>query len=156
MKNYSTIRRLLCVAFVVVAIGVAADPVGTWKVNFAKSSVPPTSTIVSRVMNIEKLGPNKYRNIFDDLTKAGEKRHTESIRIFDGQEYPVPERGSGYTQLCERIDAMSDRITQKRDGKIVSEVTTKLSGDGRVRTSKMKTFSNDGEPVESVWVYEKQ
>jgi len=67
-------------------------------------------------MTTEKIGPDKYRTIIDDTDSAGQKRRTETVMLSDGQEHASVQRGPGYAESCQHIDASSDRIVRKKDG----------------------------------------
>jgi hypothetical protein len=139
-------RAILRTALIlsVTALSVSAgDPVGTWKLNEQMSRLPPGGLIplgarpfVSRTMTTEKIGPEEYRTIYDDANTTGQKRRTEAVRVIlcDGQEHPWVQRGPGYTELCQHIDASTDRIVRRKDGNPVFETTVRFSEDGKVQT----------------------
>jgi hypothetical protein len=116
--------------------GLAADFTGTWKVNLEKSK--PGSDLASDTMKIEQTGPNTYRTTIDRVQKSGQKSHQEINRTYDGKEHPVTGVGfnpAGGTEICEMVNSSTHKVTQKRDGKIVSEFTSTVSADGKVMTS---------------------
>jgi hypothetical protein len=113
---------------------VAADFTGTWKLNLAKSQ--GTNDLVSFIIKIEQTGPNMYRTTVDTVVKSGEKGHQEINRIYDGEEHPMTGEGipEGASEICQFVDASTRKITQKRGGKVVSELTATMSSDGKVTT----------------------
>jgi hypothetical protein len=114
------------------------DFTGTWKLNFAKSK--PSNDLVSETMKIEQTGPNAYRTTIDDALKSGQKGHQEINRICDGKEHPstgVGFKQEGATEICEQMSS-TRKVTQKRDGKVVSEFTSTVSPDGKVMTNVRK------------------
>ena len=70
---------------------------------------------MSRLMTVEEVVPGEFCDSFEDVDNAGRsKRFAELPRRFDGVERPVPELGSGYTQMCVKIDPGTDWITVKK------------------------------------------
>ena len=115
-----------------------ADFTGTWKLNLAKSKL--RNDLASETMKIEQTGPNTYRTTVDIVLKSGQKEHQEINRICDGEEHPstgVGFKQEGAAEICEQMSS-SRKVTQKRDGKAVSEFTSTVSGDGKVMTNVWK------------------
>jgi len=131
---------LIIVAALSLAISVmAADFTGTWKLDLAKSK--PRGDVASETMKIEETGPNTYRTTIDEVQNSGQKAHQEIIRICDGKEHPsmgIGFKQEGATEICELIGASTRRMTQKRDGKVVSELTSTVSADGKLMTNVRK------------------
>ena len=127
--------RMALIIFAATASLIAADFSGTWKLNVEKSR--PRFSLASDTTKIEEAPPYSVRTTLDQILKSGEKRHQEISRICDGKEHPVT--GVGFKQeaaseICERLDTSTIKITQKRDGKEVSEFTSHISPDGKVMT----------------------
>ena len=133
----STVRLpwIILVALSVVSTAVAADFTGTWQLNIAKSKL--AAPVTSETLKIEQTGPNTFRTTIDQSGPGGEKIHQEIIRIYDGKEHPV--RGVGIppgnrSEVCE-VNGAVRKVIQKLDGKEFAELTTTISGDGKVMTS---------------------
>ena len=62
----------------------AADFTGTWKFNPAKSQY--RRDVSEEMLTIKETGPDTYTSSVDFVTKSGEKRHQEIVRICDGKE----------------------------------------------------------------------
>src|ERR1700678_2370238 len=108
---------------------VAAEPfVGTWKLNVQKSTLLVNDlSRVSETMTISNSGPNSFRTTIDSVPKSGQTRHVEINRLYDGKEHPrtgVGFKQEGATEIDQRVDAATRRVTQKRDGKVVAEFTS--------------------------------
>ena len=132
MRHMPTILGSLLLA----ASAMAADFSGTWKLDPAKSK--PGNDLASETMKIEKTGQNAYHVTLDRVLKSGESRHQEISRTCDGKEHPATGVGfkqEGATEICEFLDASTHKVTQKRDGKQVSQFTSTISGDGKVMTN---------------------
>ena len=95
----------------------------------------------------------KTKDIIDVVLKSGQKVHQEINRIYDGKEHPVTGVGitSGGTEICQQIDASTRKITQKRDRKVVSEITSTISADGKTLTNRRTTGD-----VKDVRVFERR
>ena len=118
----------------------AADPfVGTWKLNVAKSTLKGANAdLAGATMTISPLGPNAFRTTEDELLKSGEKRHVEINRTYDGKEHPATGVGfkqEGASEIDQRLNESTRKITQKRDGKVRGEFTSTVSPDGKVMTN---------------------
>jgi hypothetical protein len=136
---------------------VAADSyVGTWKLNVAKSKLTGNSVdLVSETMTVAMTGPNTFRTTIDAVTKSGQTRHQEINRTLDGKEHPVTGVGvnpAGATEIVEPVDASTRRLTQKRDGKVVSTFTSIVSPDGKTMT----TDRHRADGSEEINVFERQ
>jgi hypothetical protein len=129
----------------------AADFDGAWKLNISKSKL--SNDVASQTMKIEQTGPNSHKTTVDAVLKSGEKRHQEINRICDGKEHPAIGVGlpAGAAEICQQIDAVTRKVTQKRDGKLLSEFTSSVSSDGKVMTNQRTTGN-----VEEVLVFERQ
>jgi hypothetical protein len=127
-------RLLLGIACVSVTL-VAADFAGTWKLNLTKSQ--GRSDLDSQIMKIEQTGPNMYRTTIDVVFRSGQKQHQEINRVYDGKEHPATGVGiaKGGSEICQYLDPSTHKVTQKRDGKQISEFTSSISADGKVMTN---------------------
>ena len=121
----------------------AADWAGTWKLNLEKSKIQnstrPYAGLASETMTISETGPNSYTTTIDTVSKSGEQRHREILRINDGKEHPAKGVGvktEGVTEISQQVNASTHKITQKRDGKVLDELTSVVSPDGKVMTNR--------------------
>lgn len=111
-----------------VAVSLAANVwTGTWKMR-----PRPDGKVAARTIKIVQSGPNSFRETFDETSAAGDKSHSENIRVCDGKEH----RGNtpGEVHICETTSPSTRRLTQKKDGKVVVDVIHSLSPDGKVLT----------------------
>lgn len=135
--------RLTLSAFAVLSISMrlmAAEPfVGTWKLNLEKSTLQGNSAeIASEKMTISKTGTNTHRTTIDIVLKSGKTLHQEFNRTLDGKEHPTAEVGlkeEGDTETVERINVSTRKIIDKKDGKLLSEITSTVSPDGKMMTN---------------------
>ncbi len=129
-----------------------ADFTGTWKLNPEKSQLG-NRDIAQGTVIIQQTGPNTYASMFDYVTRSGVKRHEESVRICDGKEHAVPRVDSSKvaTVMCQLGPGSTRKIVEKEGDKVIVEMTSTVSADGRVLTNVWSY--NDGNVV---FVFEKQ
>lgn len=100
---------------------------GTWKMR-----PRPDGKVAARLIKIVESGPNSFRETFDETSAAGEKSHSEDIRVCDGKEHPG--NTPGEVHICRSTGPSTRRLTQKKDGTVVVDVMHSLSPDGKVLT----------------------
>jgi hypothetical protein len=142
---------LLFVALSVAALP-AADFTGTWKLNPEKSKLGYRD-ITQATLITRQTGPETYSSTLDYVTRSGQKRHEQSVRVCDGKEHPLPAMDSSKpaTVVCEIGPDSARRVVEKKSGKIVVEMNSTVSADGRVLTNVWKY--EDGAVT---YVFEKQ
>ena len=153
-------RRYLLRSFVVkmlplvlmVGTMAGADFTGTWKLNPEKSKLG-NRDIAQGTVTIQQTGPNTYASTFDFVTRSGEKRHEESVRVCDSKEHAVPRVDSSKvsTVMCQLGPGSTRKIVEKESDKVIVEMTSTVSADGNVLTNVWKY--EDGEVV---FVFDKQ
>ena len=130
----------------------AAEFTGTWKLNPAKSKLG-TRDIAQGTLIIKQTGPNTFSSTLDYVTRSGEKRHEESVRVCDGKPHPLPaiDPSKPATVTCDVGPGSTRRVVEKKSDKVISEMTSTISPDGKVLTN-LWTYE-DGQVV---FVFEKQ
>lgn len=127
---------------------------GTWKLNAAKSKYSPGPGNKSMTLTIE--ADESGMKLQGDGTDATDKPvHVEYDAKFDGKDYPA-KTPDGDTVTLKRINAHTVQITQKKDGKATVTVVSKVSADGKTRTSTFSGKNHEGKAVHNVVVYDKQ
>jgi hypothetical protein len=117
----------------------AADPtyIGRWKLNLDKSDFGQTTITFSQT-------PSKEMR----LTVDGQSYTFKT----DGQDYPAL---LGTTAAWKAVDASTWETTNKIKGKVLSNDTAKVSGDGKVLTVESKGTKPDGTAFDDTVVYER-
>jgi len=130
----------------------AADFTGTWKLDPGKSKLA-NRDISQGTLIIRQTGPDTYASTFDFVTRAGQKRHEEGVRICDGKPHPLPalDASKPATAICQVGPGSTRKIVETKSDKVVVEMTSTVSADGKVLTNVWKY--EDGEVV---FVFEKQ
>ena len=147
------VRTVLPIFLILVAgTMVAADFTGTWKLNPEKSKVG-NRDISQGTVTIKQTGPDTYTSTLDFVTRSGEKRHQESVRVCDGKEHATPhvDPSKVSTVMCQVEPGSTRKIVEKENDKVVVEMTSTVSADGKVLTNVWKYEDGD-----VVFVFEKQ
>ena len=151
--------RKLALAMVAVSVGLwgADSPIGTWKLNLAKSKYSPGPAPKSLTVKFEPSGEG-VKFTAEGLDAAGNPTSGEFTANYDGKD--VPYKGGGVleadTIALKRINASTTEATYKRGGKVVGTVRGVISGDGKVRTVTTAGTNAKGQKVKNVSVYDKQ
>jgi hypothetical protein len=145
------VRKALPILLIVGTMA-GADFIGTWKFNPEKSKVG-TRDIAQGTVTIKQTGPHTFTSTLDFVTKSGEKRHQENVRICDGKEHAIAHIDPSKVSIvmCQIGPGSTRKLVEKESGKVVAEMTSTVSADGKVLTNVWKY--EDGEVV---FVFEKQ
>lgn len=130
----------------------AADFTGTWKLNPAKSKLG-NRDISQGTLTTRETGPDTYTSTLDYLTRAGAKRHEESVRVCDGKEHATPhvDPSKVSTVMCQVGPGSTRKIVEKDNDKVIVEMNSTVSADGKLLTNVWKYEDGD-----VVFVFEKQ
>jgi hypothetical protein len=128
---------------------------GTWNLNAEKSKYspgPPTKSLTVVVESDE----NNYKIEATGTDGDGKPIHVQYSAKFDGKDYPATGIPNADTVSVKRIDANTIETLQKKDGKIVMTITTKVSKDGKTRTSTWRGKNAEGKDVHNVVVFDRK
>ena len=154
--------------FAVVALGLVvvlagttfAQPgssnLGTWKLNLAKSTFAPGTAPKSAIFTNVVAGAG-IKSTSDSVAADGTARHSEYTMVYDGKDHPLTGNSSnGDVVAGTRIDANTLTFIYKKGGKVAVTTTNVASSDGKTCTITAKGANAQGQPVNSVAVYDKQ
>jgi hypothetical protein len=154
MKTRATILTV-AVCVVAVAVGFASNPnMGTWKLNEAKSKIPPMATKNNTVV-YEAAGDSVKVSV-DGVSGDGKPFHSEWTGKFDGKDYPLTGDPTADTRAYKTVDAHTTDIVNKKDGKIAATGRIVISADGKSRTLTVSATDASGKKVKYTGVYDKQ
>ena len=147
---------MLVAALTLAVTAAAADQhSGTWKMNPDKSKYSPGPAPKSTTITIE--ADDKGVKINAEGTNAdGSALHVQYDAKFDGQDYPVTGVPYADTVSVKRVGADTFVSTMKKGGQAVMTVTSKVSKDGKTRTSTFKGKDAEGHDLLNVVVSDKQ
>jgi hypothetical protein len=134
----------------------AADQLsGTWKMNAEKSKYSPGPAPKDLTVVVESDESN-YKLDATGTDGDGKPMHVQYSAKFDGKDYPATGIANADAVSLKRIDASTIETLQKKDGKVVMTITTKVSKDGKTRTSTWHGKNAEGKDVHNVVVFDKQ
>jgi hypothetical protein len=149
------IAMLLTALTLFVATAGADQLSGTWSMNAEKSMYNPGPPPKNLTVVIES-DENNYKVDATGTDGDGKPIHFQNSAKFDGKDYPVTWIANADTVSVKRIDANIVETMQKKDGKVVMTVTTKVSADGKSRTSTWRGKNAEGQDVHNVVVFDKK
>jgi hypothetical protein len=147
---------LLVVALALSVPVTAADQhSGTWKMNPAKSKYSPGPAPKSVTLTVDS-DENGIKIDSQGIGGDGSPTHIQYDAKFDGKDYPATGLPYGDTVSVKRIGADTIQATIKKGDQVVMTVTSKVSTDGKTRTSTFNGKDAQGRDVNNVVVYDKQ
>lgn len=155
--------RLLCwmiamlvAGLVLVVTTAGADQLsGTWKMNAEKSKYSPGPAPKDLTVVVES-DENNYKLDATGTDSDGKPIHVQYSAKLDGKDYPATGSANADAVSVRRIDPNTLETLQKKDGKVVMTITTKVSKDGKMRTSTWHGKNAEGKDVHNVVVFDKQ
>lgn len=156
MRKYlPALAGALALVFGVVANAQTADPyVGTWTMNAAKStsSGPLPKT---RVLKIASAGTDTIQVSVDEVGADDTKVTWRFTNARDGKESAVTGHPLVETAATTSKGPRSGNTIYKKAGKVVMEVGTEVSADGKTFTTTSRSTDAQGKPVTSKTVYDR-
>jgi hypothetical protein len=131
--------------------------IGKWKLNLAKSkysgSPPPRST----TLTFAGEGPS-LTNTAESTDAQGQTTKIVFMHIYDGKPHPTTGAPGGLYDATAytRVDANTVNFVRTKDGKPVQTGTNVVSADGKTYTVTITGIGANGQPINSVGVYEKE
>lgn len=145
----------LAISLVGAAVCFAQDPnIGTWKLNEAKSHMPPELAKNTTVV-YEAAGDNVKVTI-DGTDRDGKPIHSEWTGKFDGKNYPVTGNPALDSRSYKKIDDHTMVTTNMKGSKVVISARIAISADGKMRTVQVTQTDSTGKKITGTAVYEKQ
>jgi hypothetical protein len=128
---------------------------GTLNMNAEKSKYSPGPPPKSLTVVVES-DENNYKIDATGTDGDGKPIHVQYSAKFDGKDYPATGAPNADTVSVKRIDANTVETMQKKDGKVVMTITTKVSKDGKTRASTWHGKNAEGKDVHNVVVFDKK
>jgi|SRR6202048_464386 len=156
ITRYGIFSATLLVALALSVTPAAADQhSGTWKMNPAKSKYSPGPAAKNITLKVDS-DEVSVKIDSEGTDGEGKPTHVQYDAKFDGKNYPVTGLAYGDTVTVKRIDANTIQTSIKKGDQVVMTVTSKVSADGKMRTSTFKGKDAQGHAVNNVVVYDKQ
>jgi hypothetical protein len=155
MKARTILMLALALCFVGVGVCFADDlNLGTWKLNEAKSKIPPG--FMKNTTVVYEAAGDSIKVTTDGTDKDGKPMHTEWTGKFDGHDYPLSGDPSADSRSYTKIDDHKLTLSNKKGGKVTTSGRIVLSADGKSRTLNMAGTDSAGKKVTGTAVYDKQ
>jgi hypothetical protein len=158
--NRRDARTFFLAGCVVVAFAAAVSaqsgvPNGTWKLNVAKSKSSSALPFKSVTLTIHPVGVATMTMI-ESVGADGAKLNWSYTGPYDGKDVPITGNPALDTAVRKSVNATTTETTYKKSGKVVAVNTNVLSPDGKTLTVTTKGVDEQGRPVNSVLVFERQ
>ncbi len=154
MKTRSILLALaFCLASYMTCLAADAN-VGTWKLNEAKSKIPPGAT--KNTMVVYTADGDKYKCVVTGVDGSGKPTRNEWTGKFDGKPYPVTGDANSDMRSMQKIDNDHYKITTQKGGKTAMTGTVAFSNGGKTRTLTLDGTDASGKKTSATFVYEKQ
>lgn len=127
---------------------------GTWRLNVEKSKYTPGPAPKNSTKRYE---PYKggVKAVQDTTTAKGDKTHVEVTAQFDGKDYPATGNPEVDTYSFKKSGERSYHIVQKKAGKVVVNIVTTVSADGKSRTVHQTGTNAQGKAVDNQAYWER-
>ncbi len=150
-----TIALTVAVCLVAAAVSFASNPnMGTWKLNEAKSKIPPMAPKNNTV--VYEAAGDKVKVTVDGTDGAGKPTHNEWTGKFDGKDYPLTGDPTSDSRSYKNIDDRTTELTNKKDSKVTITGRIVVSADGKSRTVTVSGTDAQGKNVPYTATYDKQ
>ncbi len=150
-----TIVMTVAVCVMAVAVCFASNPnMGTWKLNEAKSKIPPNATKNNTV--VYEAAGDKIKVTVDGIDGAGKPQHSEWTGKFDGKDYPLTGDPNADMRSYKKIDDRTTELTNKKADKVTATARIVVSPDGKSRTVTVSGTDPSGKKVSYPAAYDKQ
>lgn len=155
-RSFGCAIAMLVTALTLFVANAAADQLsGTWKMNAEKSKYSPGPPPKNLTVVVES-DENNYNIDATGTDADGKPIHVQYSAKFDGKDYPATGIANADTVSVKRIDANTVETLQKKDGKVVMTITSKVSKDGKTRTSTWHGKNAEGKDVHNVVMFDKK
>jgi hypothetical protein len=132
------------------------DPVlGTWKLNVEKSTFSPGPGWQSQIRVYQRT-PAGILVTWTGLDAKGDKMQVSYTYKYDGKDYPMVGSASYDTLNAVRIDALTVKSEEKRNGKTVGIAVRSVSPDGKVLTITDEGTNRKGLAFSQILVFDRQ
>jgi hypothetical protein len=156
INRYVIFTVMLLVALALcITTAIADQHSGTWKMDPAKSKYSPGPAAKSLTLKVES-DAKGVKIDSEGIDGEGNPTHVQYDAKLDGKDYPVTGLPYGDMVVVKRIDANTIQTTIKKGDKVAMTVTSKVSADGKTRTSTFIGKDAQGRAVHNVVVYDKQ
>ena len=150
-----TLFLSLALTFAAASTALAQSPhMGTWKLDEARSTIPPNS-LKNTSVTYEAAG-DSIKVTTDGTDAKGDPLQTVWTGKFDSKPYPVTGDATADTRTYTLVSEHALTFQNKKAGKVVLDGSITVSADGKTRTVNTTGPDASGQQVASTAVYVKQ
>jgi hypothetical protein len=154
MKTKTTgLTFILCLAAGAFCFAADDPMMGTWKLNEAKSKIPPGAPKNNTV--VYSAAGDQIKVTVDGTDAEGKTIHSEWTGKFDGKDYAVTGDATADMRAYKKEGQDTLEMTNKKDGKVATTGKIVVSADGKTRTVTINWTDAKGAKMTSVAVYDK-
>ena len=155
MKQIRIAVVTLALSLMAAAVAFAASPqMGTWRLNEAKSKMPPGMGKNDTVTYTEKGDKVEVKVV--GMDKDGKPVKSVWLGKFDGKAYPTKGNPGWDAAAYKTVNDRTNEITTMKDRKVAWTGKITVSADGKSRTVTMNGTGADGKKFSGKAVYDKQ
>jgi hypothetical protein len=130
---------------------------GLWQINLTKSKFNPGPAPKSQTVNVQGEGQNRKLTAVGITATGSPQVLVFSELVEDGKPHPVTGQAGGFdAQTYTRADAHTVNVNRLKDGKVIQTGTWAVSPDGKTLTAMYTGNNANGQPVNNIFVYDKQ
>jgi hypothetical protein len=127
---------------------------GTWKLNVEKSKFKPGPGWQSQIREYQAT-PTGVSVTWTGVGAKGEKVQVSYTYKYDGRDYPMTGSASYDTLNAVRVDALTVKSEEKRNGKAAGVAVRTVSPDGKILTITDEGTNRKGKPFSQVLVFDR-
>jgi hypothetical protein len=155
MRARTILLLTLALCFVGVGVCFASDlNIGTWKLNEAKSKIPPG--ILKNVTVVYEAVGDDIKVTTDGTDNDGNPTHTEWTGKYDGKDYPLTGDPTADSRSYTKVDDHKLMLANKKNGKVVNSGHVIIAANGKSRTLFITGINSAGKKISSTAAYDKQ
>ena len=143
---------ILCLAAGAFCLAADDPMMGTWKLNEAKSKVPPGAP-KNTTVTYAAVG-DQVKVTVDGTDADGKPAHSEWTGKMDGKDYPVTGDPMADTRSYKK-EGKDLELANKKAGKVTMTGKVVISADGKTRTVTIEGTDSKGAKMTSTAVYDK-
>jgi hypothetical protein len=162
-KIIMTIMGAVAGLWLAAAQAATPDPqwLGTWEVDLSKSPPPPGADTTqpppkSVTYTFKDAGGGKWTVQWVIVHADGKKEEPAAVTVSTDGTSPISGDPSLDSVSLIFPDARTEVATFLKAGKVVRKVTTKLSADGKQRSSSVELTDKDGKPAHTTEIWNKK
>jgi hypothetical protein len=150
-------KLVIGVAITTIAMFGADNSLGTWKRNIEMSkATPPVTNPIKSLTLVYEASDGGVKWTATGERQDGTPINGSSVFKYDGKDYPVT--GAPWdTTSVKQIDANTFTLDNKKTGgKYHVKGRYVISKDGKRLTTTVKGTNEEGKPLSSIYIYDKQ